>query len=674
MHRLVEQMPLPISTFDGEGRLLSANTAFADLLSIPGNKLYGKSVWEIMPAREAALLRKGIKSISGSRKNITIREFSPSNDSNRFYRLILFPILSPGETTTIFGLLSIDISEQKLSREKIRDSKERIEAIFNTVQSGIILVDRKSHKILDVNPAACKLLGFEPEEIVGKICCNFVCASKADSCPFDSKKKAEGGKELMCNSEQKLIHADGTVVPVIKTVNVVTIEGREYLLESFVDISRQKNQQTELRRMYSKLKKLKTNLEEEIAFANRMAIEAETANIAKSEFLANMSHEIRTPLNGITGMVSLLLDTALNPKQKEYTDILGLSADNLHDIINRVLEYADIETERVKADKIEFNLKDLLKNISEVIKLKAQEKELRFTTAVSPDLPEFMTGDPDYLKQTLVNLGNNAVKFTHTGSICLSAATLSERADRKTSLHFSLRDTGIGISEEMQNVIFEKFMQADSSFTRKYGGIGLGLSISKHLVTLMGGEIGLRSVPEKGSEFWFTIPFVNPENDQPPSRKTPQENLSLGTPQHHSEDTGDFTIDDEPAILVAEDNLINQRVVLGLLKKMGYSADIAKNGLDAIKALEKKEYHLVLMDIQMPEMDGLEATRHIRSTKSDTIDHDIPIIAMTAHTLEKDRDMCFKAGMNDFISKPLSPEALSGVLNRWTGKKKHRAQ
>ena len=672
MHRLIEQMPLPISTFDGDGQLLSANTAFASLLSIPKNALYGKTVWEIMPRREATLLKKGIRSISRNKRNITIREFSPSNNSNRFYRMILFPIPSPGETTTIFGLLSIDISEQKLSREKIRDSKERIEAIFNSVQSGIILVDRKSYKILDVNPAACKLLGFRHEEIVGKTCCNFVCASKTDSCPFDKKEQGESGKELMHNSEQKLIHADGTVVPVIKTVKIISIEGEEYLLESFMDISGQKKQETELRKMYSKLKKLNKNLEEEIAFANRMAIEAETANIAKSAFLANMSHEIRTPMNGITGMVKLLFDTKLNHQQQEYADILKQSSNTLLEIINRVLEYTSLETSRVKAGNIEFNLKDLLLRVSEVIKLKAQEKQLRFTTFISQDIPEIMTGDPEYLKQILINLGNNAVKFTENGSICLTVTKASEKTGKRDILHFSLRDTGIGISEKMQGFIFKEFTQADSSFTRKYGGMGLGLTISKRLIDLMGGEIGLRSKPEKGSEFWFTIPFSEPETYRLSTAESQDKAVD------HTIKNGQQTIESvkntEPAILVAEDNLINQRVVVALLKKMGYSADIAKNGLDAIKALKKRYYHLVFMDIQMPEMDGLEATRQIRSSKSGDIDPDIPIIAMTAHALEEDRDMCLKAGMNDFISKPLSPEALSVLLNRWAGKKEHRAQ
>ncbi len=660
MHTLVEHMPLPLSTFDGEGRLLSANTAFADLLSIPRKTLYGKSVWEIMPRREAALLKKGLKSISGNRRNITLKEFSPSNDSNRFYRMILFPIPSLGEATKLFGLLSIDISEQKLSREKIRESKERVEAIFNSVQSGIILVDRTSHKILDVNPAACKLLGFRRDEIVGHTCCNFVCASKIDNCPFDKKHQADSGKELMSNSEQKLIHADGTMVPVIKTAKVITIEGKEYLLESFVDISGQKRQQTELRRMYAKLKKLNTNLEEEIAFANRMAIEAETANIAKSEFLANMSHEIRTPLNGITGMVSLLLDTALNHKQKEYADILRQSSNTLLDIISKVLEYTSIETERVKTGKTSFNLKDLVQKVSEIIKLKAQEKELRFSNAISPDLPEFMTGDPEYLKQILVNLGNNAIKFTENGSICLTVARASERTGKKTVLHFSLRDTGIGIPKELQGSVFNEFIQADSSFSRKYGGLGLGLTISKRLIDRMDGEIGLRSEAEKGSEFWFTIPFIEPEN------------LSSGYQKTERQHATSLNIDAKPAILVAEDNLINQRVVVALLKKMGYTADIVTNGLDAIKALQTKDYHLVFMDIQMPEMDGLEATRQIRSSKSGDIDPDIPIIAMTAHALDEDRAMCIKAGMNDFISKPLSPDVLSGLLPRWLPKKEYR--
>jgi signal transduction histidine kinase/ActR/RegA family two-component response regulator len=458
------------------------------------------------------------------------------------------------------------------------------------------------------------------------------------------------------------------MLTILKTVKYITIEGQEYLLESFVDISEQKRQQTQLRRMYSKLKKLNTSLEEEIAFANRMAIESETANIAKSEFLANMSHEIRTPLNGITGMVSLLLDTGLTPKQHEYADTLRQSSDILLDIINKVLEYTSLETNRVKASTATFNLRDLLLRIIEVIKLKAQDKKLRFVSRISHDIPEHITCDEEYLRQILVNLGNNAIKFTPKGSIYFTAATASERTSGNHLLYFSFQDTGIGISEEMQGSIFKEFTQADSSFTRKYGGMGLGLTISKRLVDLMGGEIGLRSKLEKGSEFWFTIPFSGHENHPLSSTVKTHTGLPFSPDKTEKPRAHVPNAEAEPAILVVEDNLINQRVVIALLNKMGYSADIANNGAEAIEALELKDYDLILMDIQMPEMDGLEATRIIRSSSLDRVDPCIPIVAMTAHTLQEDRDMCFKAGMNDFISKPISSETLSAPLQRWLSK------
>ncbi|PWW82451.1 hypothetical protein CR164_05515 [Prosthecochloris marina] len=669
MHRLVEHMPLPLSTFDSEGRLLSANNAFADLLSIPRKMLVGKTVWEIMPRREALLLKKGFESVSKNKKNITIEEYTPSTGKKRYYRLILFSIPLSAEKDELFGLLSIDISEQKQSREKLREHKERIEAIFKAVQSGIVLVDAKSHRILDVNPAACKIIGLSHEEIAGKTCCKFICSYEHDSCPFIDMIPPADNEELMTDSEQQLIQAGGKKLTILKTVKYITIEGQEYLLESFVDISEQKRQQTQLKRMYSKLKKLNTNLEEEIAFANRMAIEAETANIAKSEFLANMSHEIRTPLNGITGMVSLLLDTGLTSKQQEYADTLQQSSDILLDIINKVLEYTSLETSRVKASTVVFNLKDLLLRITEIIKLKAQDKKLHFSKRISHDVPERITGDPEYLKQILVNLGNNAVKFTPKGSIYFTAAKVSGRTNRNPLLYFSFQDTGIGITEEMQDSIFKEFTQADSSFTRKYGGIGLGLTISKRLVDLMGGEIGLRSMPEKGSEFWFTIPFSDNESHPLSSTAKFHSGLSFFSEKTEQSIAHESSAETEPVILVVEDNLINQRVVIELLKKMGYSADIANNGAEAIKALELKDYNLIFMDIQMPEMDGLEATRIIRSSSLDRVDPCIPIVAMTAHTLQEDRDMCFKAGMNDFISKPLSSETLSAPLQRWLSKK-----
>ena len=662
-------MPLPLSTFDGQGRLLSANTAFADLLSTPRKMLIGKTVWEIMPHREAALLKKGLESISKKRKNIILKEFSPSTNSKRFYRMILFSIPSPGETTKLFGLLSIDISEQKLSKEKIRENKERIEAIFNSVQSGIMLVERKSLQILDVNPAACKLIGLQHDEIAGKTCCNFVCTSQKNSCPFSSIRKVSPGTELMSNSEQTMIQADGTLIPVLKTVKAIMIEGTEYLLESFVDISEQKRQQTQLKRMYSKLKKLNTNLEKEIAFANMMTIEAEKANIAKSEFLANMSHEIRTPLNGIAGMVRLLLDTKLSRRQQEYADTIIQSSNTLLDIVNTVLDYTRLETETTKTGNVEFSLINLILQVSEILKIKTQRKGLRFRNVVTQSVPLFFTGDPEYLKQILINLGSNAVKFTEKGEVCLTVALASERVTRKRLLRFSVQDTGIGVPEDMQQFIFKQFTQVDASSTRKYGGIGLGLTLSKRLVELMGGEIGLKSEPKKGSEFWFTLPFTSSENQQlkPVTALGKKPSCQPQKAKQHPGEAGQR----DPSILVVEDNLINQRVVIALLEKMGCPAsDVAKNGVEAIKALQKKRYDLVFMDIQMPEMDGLETTRQIRSSTSGDIDPKTTIIAMTAHALKEDRDKCLNAGMDDYTSKPISPETLSGILKRWLPEKK----
>ena len=656
-------MPLPFGTFDRDGRLLAANLAFADLLSIPNHMLSGKTVWEIMPRREAQLLKKGLEKVSVNKKTITIEEYRPSIDHGRYYRMILFPISSPADEKDIFGLLSIDISEQKMSKEKIRESKERIEAIFNSVQSGIMLVEWESYQILDVNPAACKLIGLSHDEIVGHTCRNFVCSPKNNKCPLEDKYPSATGKELMTNSEQTLIQANGKKITVLKTVKAIIIEGKECLLESFVDISGQKRQQTQLKRMYSKLKKLNINLEKEIAFANEMAIEAEKANIAKSEFLANMSHEIRTPLNGITGMVGLLLDTGLNRQQQEYAETIIQSSNTLLDVINTVLDYTNLETESVKPGNIEFNLIDLVLHVSEIIKIKAQRKGLRFTHTVTPGVPLLFTGDPEYLRQILVNLGSNAVKFTEKGTVSLTVTVTPEKAGRRKMLRFSVLDTGIGIPKDTQDFIFKKFTQVDASSTRKYGGIGLGLTISKRLVELMGGEIGLKSEPEKGSEFWFTVPFTGLECQQPQSIAESDDNTC--PPPQKARQQPETDGNTETTILVVEDNLINQRVAVALLRKMGYSTDTAKNGAEAIKALQINDYNLVFMDIQMPEMDGLEATRQIRSSTSDSIDPDITIIAMTAHALKEDRDKCFDAGMDDYISKPLSPDALSDLLKRW---------
>ncbi len=656
-----------------------------------------------------------------------------------------------------------DVTAQKAIETEIRRQKRFVDALVENSPVAIVSLDEKE-QIISCNPAFEHLFGYAEQEAKGRMIDDLVAADDTlvQAREYTSQL-LEGGT---IHGFGKRRRKDKATLDVELFGVPVTVDGETLgFIALYHDI---------------------TELEQ----ARR---DAESADRAKSEFLANMSHEIRTPMNGVIGMLDLTLDTPLNAEQRDFLETARDSADALLVLLNDILDFAKIEAGRLDLDTIDFDLRSTVEGVATTMAQRAEAKGLEMACLIYHDVYSHLRGDPGRLRQVLVNLVGNAIKFTQHGEILIRVTRESE-SERKTRLRFSVTDTGIGIPKERQGAVFERFVQADTSTTRKYGGTGLGLTISRQLVEMMNGEIGLESEFGKGSTFWFTAELDKSEGEQAPEPVAPValqgmhvlgiddnstnrmiltkmlENfgcridtvsggqagfdalkaaaasddpyrfvlLDMQMPDMDGEQTLEL-IKNEPSIhdipviiltsmghrgdagrleqigcagyllkpvkqlqlndailavlsrvggkknnqqaplvtrhllkeqvrqgvklLLVEDNPTNQKLAVTLLQKAGFSVDVAENGLLAIKAYQTKKYSLILMDVQMPEMDGLEATRRIRL--SETGENHIPIIAMTAHAMKGDRERCIGAGMDDYVTKPLEPKEVFAAIERW---------
>lgn len=512
--------------------------------------------------------------------------------------------------------------------QRMHDSETRHRILFETVVAALVTTDDEGF-IESFNPAAVKMFGYRPAEIVGRNIIRLIPEryQRGHLAGMAQLKKSGHSSMLGQSAELTALRKDGNEFPISLAVNAMVLKDRRLYCGIITDISGRieiENRLTEAR--------------------NR----AEASDRAKSEFLATMSHEIRTPMNGILGVVQLLLNSKLGSEQEMFARSIQRAGNSLLSIINDILDLSRIEAQRLELNPAPFDLGELVADIDTMFSESASRKGIRFTCHFPAGLRHVWIGDEVRLRQILNNLVANAVKFTRHGEVELTLNAETQTRDGATLL-FTVRDTGIGISPAMQAHIFESFVQADSTNTREFGGSGLGLTICKRLVELMNGEIGVDSSPGQGSEFWFRI-FLPGTDQLPPAL---------------SGATGDVQLPVVAAdILLVEDNHLNQLVADHMLEQLQCRVFIANNGNEALTLLDSHAFDLVLMDCQMPVMDGYEATQRIREQERQRGARRIPVIALTANAMSYDQDKCLAAGMDDYLSKPLTMDALVAALHR----------
>ena len=522
-------------------------------------------------------------------------------------------------------------AELARAREQLRTSEERYRRLFEQNPQPMVAYDRETLEIVTVSNAMVAAYGYSREELHSMTIMDLVLPEDVDNLRSYLAGHPDGSRPELPGTQagypSRRRHKDGTVIEVDVTSENVELDGRECRLALYTDV-------TERNKAVAAL-----------AVARDQAV---SASSMKSAFLANMSHEIRTPMNAVIGMNELLLDTELDDEQRFLAEQAAQSGELLLAIINDILDVSKIEAGRLELEDADFDLHALIEQACSATGVQARKRGLRLDQTIAPDVPRHVHGDAGRLRQVLTNLLSNAAKFTAEGEISVRVAATPDALVR-----IEVSDTGIGIDQAVLADMFEPFTQADPSTTRVFGGTGLGLAIARQLVELMGGTIGGQSEPGRGSSFWFELPLD--------TATAPDPTAMPASPGAIAAERG---LDGAPVVLVVEDNAVNQIVAVRNLERCGFRAEVAGDGREALGAIETKRYDAVLMDCQMPVMNGYEATIELRRREQGS-DRHVPVIAMTASAMTGDRELCLQAGMDDYVSKPIKAHQLAEVLGRW---------